>query len=386
MRIGIDSLPILANIFQRTGISRYNVTLFKHLLEIDKKNSYCFFNRMFHRNARKARSHMYNLNFSNFHERNIYLPDRLLNFLWSRNSRAIAELFFYQGIDAFISTSYFTPLLKKTKVISILYDLTAIKSPFFDKSYSSKVIRQIGTTIKRSVFLFTISENSKKDFIEYFNLKPEKIEVIYPAAESYFRPLTKEEITPVLDKFGLNSKYILYVGIRGKHKNVVTLLKAFVKLKRKYKIPHKLVFSGRQDYSNNQIEKEMEDIISHNQMEKEVIFTGYVKEDDLPFIYNGADLCVFIPLYEGFGLPLLEALACGVPTIASGVASLPEVVGKGAILINPLNEEEIEQSIMKVIENQNLKVALKKNGLLEAAKFSWEKSAEKFLGILNRLS
>lgn len=375
-RVGLDSLPLLSNFPQGGGISKYITPLFRHLISVDKSNAYFLFNRLFRKKSRQGLSHIDNFGFPNLYLRNIYLPDRLLG-------SSLAEYFLYRGVDVFISTCYFTPRLKKTKVISFIYDLIPLMTPTFDHKYRRIFSNLIKTTIQRSSLLLTISENSKKDLVDYFNLNPDQIKVIYPAAESYFKPLNREEILPVLQKYGIDSEYILFVGIRGKHKNILGLINAFSKLKTKRRISHKLVLCGRRDSSNGEVESQIKDIMKANRLEKSVIFTGYVDDQELPAIYSGARIFVFPSFYEGFGMPVLEALSCGLPCVVSERSSLPEIVNAAALTVNPDSQEELEEAIYKLISDENLRKDLEDKAIIQSQKFSWEKSAEKIRGIIN---
>lgn len=383
-RIGIDSLPILANLDQGTGISKYITSLVKRLFRLDGRNSYVFFNRIFRKKSRQALSMIDERDFPDYHSQNIRLPDRVFDWMFAKGASRIAEAFYFRNIDAYISTCYFTPELKKSAVISFVYDLSPLCTQTFPPDYRQSFFNLVRRTVERSSYLLTISECSKRDLINHFDFNPDRIDVIYPGAEDDFKPLNQDKLAPILKKYGVDCEYILYVGIRGKHKNVTTLLEVFSRLKREVRLPHKLVFCGRRDFSNDETETAIKNIITRDQLENEVILTGFVPDEDLPAIYNGAALFVFPSLYEGFGMPPLEAMACGVPVIVSDSSSLPEVVGDAGIKVDPKNQKEMFQSIREVLENENLRKDMRTKGLQRAKMFSFERSARNFLDVIER--
>jgi len=383
--IGLDSLPILANFSQGTGISKYITRLAKGFLSLDRESTYIFYARRAVKKFRRELLAMAGFRHPHLVVRPLWVPDRLLNLLSALPQSSLAEALFFRDIDIFISTCYFTPWLKKAKVISFIYDLSPLVVSTFPSDYRKKFTKLIEATIARSSLLLTISENSKRDLIDHFRLNPGQIEVIYPAAEDDFRPLGAEEAGPVLRRCGIDSEYILYVGIRGKHKNVTTLVRVFAALKKEFKIPHKLVLCGRRDTSSDETEKEIQEIIRSSRLEKEIITPGYVDDRDLPALYSGASVFVFLSLYEGFGVPPLEAMACGTPVVVSAASSLPEVVGQAGMTVNPKDEAQILSAIVKVLRSQEVRQAMKEQSLVQSKKFSLEKSAEKFLHLVKGL-
>jgi len=176
-------------------------------------------------------------------------------------------------------------------------------------------------------------------------------------------------------KLSLPDRFVLFVGHLEPRKNLARLVEAFSILKSKTKLPHKLVILGRESWGYEPV---FEAVERHNEC-SDIVFTGYVDEDDLPLVYNLADALAFPSLYEGFGLPLLEAMACGVPVVTSKVSSLPEVAGKAAILVDPYNVEEIADGLAAVLEDEALRQALINKGLDRAKKFRWEEAAAQII-------
>ncbi|WP_083810054.1 glycosyltransferase family 4 protein [Methanothermococcus okinawensis] len=267
--------------------------------------------------------------------------------------------------------------LKKPKKILTVYDLTPLL--YSETHKKSKVLMHkylFPLILKNSNKIISISHHTKQDIIKYFKIPEDKIKVIHLAANENYKPLKEKEINEVKQKYNLNYPFILYVGGLEPKKNIPTLLKALYKLK-KQGINHKLILTGVKRWKYKSIFETIEKL----NLQKDVIFTGYVPDEDLPALYNAADLFVYPSLYEGFGLPPLEAMACGTPVITSNTSSLPEVVGDAGIMINPYNVDELAKAMNEVLTNEGLREELSKKGLERAKLFSWKKCAEEHLKV-----
>ncbi len=370
MKIAIDALPLLG----QAGGRSYLHYLLKHIFEIDNENLYSLFFRI----SKKPTN---NFNSSpNVRSYNIPLPNRFLEFLWTKNKYYIpfTENYF-QNPEVYFSTIYFSPVFKKCSVVSVVYDITTMLYDEY-KEHRHLFDLRLKNTIKRSKYLIAISEYTKNELCKHYGVEPEKVIVVHLAAAQNFRPIQdKEKVRNVIKKYSIDSDYILYVGNIGPHKNLLRLVNVFEKLKRIYKIPHKLVLCGKTLWGADVLKK----IESLNLID-EIKITGYILDEDLPYIYNAADLFVFISLYEGFGLPVLEAMSCGIPVVASNVTSIPEVVGDAGLLVNPLAQDEISNSILKVLNDEQLKNELSIKGLKCAQNFSWEKTARETLEVFKK--
>ena len=382
--IGLDALPILANFSQGTGISKFITNLIKNVLSIDTKNKYYFFLRLF----KKLNFDLTNLdeyNQKNVIFKKIFMPDKFQQFCWKNKFCSLyLEKRFYKNIDIYISTTYFTPRFKNIRIISFIYDVSPLRSSVFDTNYRRNFYNLIRETISRSDFFLTISECTKGDVIKKFNLNPQKIEVIYPIIPKIFIPQPTDKIKSVLNKYNIKGRYLLYVRVRGKNKNLMTALKSFFYAVQNYKIPHQLVFVGRPD-SSGKVDNELKTFIEENKISNQVVFTGYVPNEELPALYSGAEVFLFPSFYEGFGMPVLEAMSCGVPVVVSNTSSLPEVVGDAGILCNPLDFREFADSIYRIINDYTLRKSLIEKGLVQSKRFSGIKSAEKFISILENI-
>jgi glycosyltransferase involved in cell wall biosynthesis len=231
--------------------------------------------------------------------------------------------------------------------------------------------------IRRADGIITISQSAKDDLVRLFGASPDEIAVSYLAADQRFRPVPDEEIERIRQKHGLPKRYMLYLGINKPHKNLVFLLQVFSQLKTEVT----LVLAGKEDPRYPQAREEAERL----DLGDSVVFLGEVADRDLPMLYNGAELFVFPSLYEGFGLPVLEAMACGTPVVCSNTSSLPEIVGDAAITLDPLDREAWVTALTEVLEKVHLRAELRAKGLEQAARFTWEKAAKETLAVYSSL-
>jgi glycosyltransferase involved in cell wall biosynthesis len=225
--------------------------------------------------------------------------------------------------------------------------------------------------------IITDSQNSKHDICSYLHIPGEKITVIPVASARHFRLLPEAQVGPHLARYGLVRPYILYVGSVEPRKNLLRLLDAYVQLRRS--LPqYRLVIVGARNYWKS---SPLARAVEHQGLQAQVTFTGYIPDEHLPALYNAAALFCFPSLYEGFGLPVLEAMACGVPVVTSSTSSLPEVAGDAALLVDPYNVDEIAAVMRSVLQDCELAHDLRRRGLARAAQFSWEKTARETIAV-----
>lgn len=228
--------------------------------------------------------------------------------------------------------------------------------------------------------IITISNYMKRELIEDLAIPEEKISVIYNGVDDRYRVLDKEEVTRVRQKYGLDFPFILYIGYVTVKKGTANLVRAYHELKRAGS-RHKLVIVGKKTRPWEEVFGTVEKL----GLEQDVIFTGYAPGEDLPGLYNAADLFVYPSFYEGFGIPPLEAMASGTPVITSNSSSLPEVVGNGGILVDPHNIDEMAKAMHEVLTNRALREGLIQKGKERARLFSWEKMARETLRVYDEV-
>jgi glycosyltransferase involved in cell wall biosynthesis len=228
--------------------------------------------------------------------------------------------------------------------------------------------------------VITVSQQSREDILDHLPLSPARVAAIPEAADRRFRPLPPSEFAPILRELGIAWPYILYVGALEPRKNLPRLLAAYARL-RHWSERWRLVIVGARRANSAPIFEAVQRLA----LEPYVHFTGFVTDDHLPALYAGADLFAFPSLYEGFGLPVLEAMACGAPVVTSNSSSLPEVAGDAAILVDPADVEQIAQAMWLVLSQPALADALRRRGLARAAQFTWERTARETIAVYERI-
>ena len=280
-------------------------------------------------------------------------------------------------IDVMLFPKYVIPFFVNCKKIVVVHDLGFYLPfkiyPLHDIVYIRLMLK---SSIKRADHVIAVSQNTKKDIVRIFGINENDVTVIHEAPHERYKEINDERrLNKVKKKYDLNHPFIFNPSLCDLRKNVVRLLKAFKRIEEK--IPHKLLITGRKPGRIREVNK----IIDKLNIGERVRIETHIPSEDMPAIYNLAGLCVYPSLYEGFGLPILEAMSCGCPVIASKTSSMPEVAGDAAILVNPYEEKEISDAMYKVLTNDKLKRSLIKKGLKRVKKFSWEKTAEKTLEI-----
>ena len=314
-----------------------------------------------------------------FKVRSTRIPNRVLQYFWLRLGFPPVE-WFLGNIDLFHSPAHspvyaICPPTKKWVVT--VHDLFTFKLNY-KKSFQEKELAVLRRMEQKADKVITVSQSTRNDLLEIIpSLEPRTV-VINEGVDNIF---SQSELSiEVLNKYKIKSPYILYLGAANFHKNLLRLVNVFNRLSEKN--PHFLVIAGKLTERHHTIIKQVKDI----GIEKRVIFTGSIKEEDLPSLYKGADLFVLPSLYEGFGLVLLEAMASGTPVAASNISSIPEVVGDAALLFDPYNEEDIYNTINTVISNDSLRNSMKIMGIERARLFSWEKMANETLKIYEEVT
>lgn len=274
--------------------------------------------------------------------------------------------------DVIHAPAFRIPLFSSIPTIVTFFD-TTILAPESMHRVRDKVILSFYMRVaaKRATHIITISENSRQDIARLLSLSLERVTVTYPGVSPLFQPMASAKVHETLERYQISYPYILSVCTLEPRKNLVRVLEAYTDLKLKYKIPQHLVLVGKRGWLDNPIF----DTVKRLNLSDHVHFTGFVQDVDLPNIYAGADLFVYPSLYEGFGLPVLEAMACGVPVVTSNTSSLPEVVGSTGLLVEPKDVTAIASAIMSILENRHLSISLRNDGLRRAKLFSWEKCA-----------
>ncbi len=269
----------------------------------------------------------------------------------------------------------------KQKYVLTVHDITTQVLPESHTNYRVTIYKELfPKTLKTADKIIAVSNHTKQDLIKYYGIPEDNIQVIYEAADSVFKPPSLEEKETVARRYNLNFPYILYVGTLEPRKNILILIKAFEMLK-EADAGRKLVITGKKGWKYDSIFE----YIAAKDLHRDVIFTGYVPNVDLPGLYNSADLLAYPSQYEGFGLPPLEAMACGCPVITSNTSSLPEVVGDAGIQIDPGNPKLLADAMLWLLNDDSTRKEFVRKGLERSKQFGWKKCAEETLQIFREV-
>ena len=383
MRIGIDYTSAAT---QGAGIGRYTRELMRALLATPSPHTYSLFyarrQRIDHSNFQLPTSILHHLPFH----------DKWLMRLWQRLQIPLPVELIVGKVDLFHSPDFtLPPTLPGVPTLLTVHDLSFVRDP--DSAWPSLrafLNKAVPRSVKRATHVLADSLATKDDLIELFGTRAEKITVLYSGVESRFAPVRDQvEIDRVCAKYHLPRPFILSVGTLQPRKNYGRLIEAFAELiKHPSTSPlrgsaqdasggHHLVITGGKGWMYESIFEQVKSL----GLENRVHFPGFVDDADLPALYSAAELFAYVSLYEGFGLPLLEAMACGTPVIASNVSSLPEVVGDVGLQVDPRDVADITRALRAMIERSDARENSIAAGLDRARTYTWEKAANQLLSI-----
>lgn len=366
MRIGIDGRFVQG---QNTGVTNYVVNLLRGIDKIDRNNDYNVFLSDHSYKNRIPVSSNFQVKINSVNPliwKNIWLP--------AKCRKLKIELMHFPAYTAsFIKAG-------KRNIVTIPDVIHKVNPNWFSRKELILLDLPISFAIKNSDVLIAISENTKKDIIKYYNVPEEKIFVTPLAVDESFKPIEQPSLYEYLkNKYSIDCEFILNVGVLFKRRNIPRLLEAFSILKKNKKIKHKLVIIGPgKKYFN------LNDYIDRYKLKQDVIYLGYVEQADMPLMYNAASFFIYPSLYEGFGLPVLEAMSCAKAVITSNASSLPEVLGDGGISVDPYNIGELYDAMFRLIEDIQLRKRMEMRALELSKSFSWEQTAKQTIWIYEK--
>ena len=360
MKVAIDGRA--ANWYRGTGIGTYTYELIYNLNRYDKKNNYLIF--LQESSSLNNFNHNFSIeNIQNQSNENFWDKVSIPNILDDTKS----DLYHVPQNGVGLSSN-----INCKKVIT-LHDIIPLRMP---ETVSPKYLKifnnELPNIIKDCDGIITVSNFSKNDIAKEFNYPKNKIFVTHLAAESIYVPLSKNECKHYLRrKYDINNKIILYVGGFSPRKNILGLINAFSLLPQKYRKDTTLVIVGNKGPSYTMYKNQAEKL----KLSDSILFPGFIPYDKLPIFYNAAEVLVYPSFYEGFGLPPLEAMACGTPVITSNVTSMKEVVDDAAILIDPYNIDTLKNALEQILTDTKLSLKLMSKGLIRSMDFSWKDTA-----------
>ncbi len=353
--------------YRRAGIHQYIYQVLRHLPHEADDPDYLVFTNQEDVTAGKAGMTAVSTRLNTSH--------RLLRIFWEQIIWPFQAQ--RQGVDLLHSMAFVTPLLSRQTAVVTVYDLSFMhfpkQFPAGQRRYLTTMTRQ---ACRRARRIITISQSSRQDVHQFCNAPLDHIDVVLPGVDAAYRPLPEKTVSAFRREKGLE-RFILHVGTLQPRKNIPVLLNAFANLPPS---DLKLVLVGGRGWLYEEIFAQVKKL----GLEERVLFTGYVPDAALPLWYNAAELLVFPSVYEGFGMPVVEAMACGTPVIASDSSSLPEAVGGAGLLFAPQNVAELTDRITAVQQDPALRAKLKKWGLQHARNFSWERAGQETAAVYRR--
>lgn len=294
-----------------------------------------------------------------------------LFYLWFEHSvpAALKKI----NADLFISTDGFLSLKTDVKTLLVIHDIAFEHFPLHVGLLTRKYLQHYSPLFaKRAHRIATVSEFSKQDIISTYGIDQGKIDVVGNGAREIYRPKSEPDIAAAKNKFGISGAYFMYAGAIQPRKNLANIFRAFDLFKKKNSGNVQLVIAGRKAWKF----KEALEVYEAMENKEDVIFTGHLSSEELASLMAGAIALLYVSLFEGFGIPIIEAMNCGTPVITSNVSSMPEVAGDAALLVQPESVSEIAEVMEKVYTDEKLRKALVQKGFLQKEKFSWDKTAD----------
>lgn len=333
------------------------------------------------------------LHYSAFLQDRAFQADSLaLHFSRLPTQRPVVRIFWEQvvqplvlrraGVDLLHALAFVAPLAAPCPFVVTVYDLSFLRYPEafrpFNRWYLS---RFTASSVKRARAVITISESTRQDVIDFLGVPPEQVYTIYCGVDESFQPLPEPEIAAFRAAHGLPETFLMYLGTLEPRKNVDGLIRAYASWRQRAPNAPPLVVAGGKGWYYGKIFELVESL----NLAESVRFPGYIPQEMLPLWYNAASLFIYPSHFEGFGLPVLEAMACGTPVITSTVSSLPEVAGHAARLVDPQDRQALSQAMAQVMSQPDLRAQMREQGLAQAAKFSWSKTAQQTVAIYGKV-
>jgi glycosyltransferase involved in cell wall biosynthesis len=362
MRIGLDAHAAEQD---GSGNCTYIRGLIRALLALDRENEYILYiNDKNHR----------------FYRELAPMPRLKLRPLGPKNPLVRIPLSLARATYAdrpdILHVQYIAPPWHRGKLVATIHDLGFLHVPeTFPRFFVWRSKWLVRRTARKADKVIVGSEYSKDDLVVSYGVDANKVAVIrYGVSPRFGEPQSPEKTQQVLQKYRVQPPFILAVGRLNPRKNLLSLATAFGRLKAEERIPHQLVVAGKADYQAARTEAALGETGG-----RDIVLAGYVPDDDLPALYQAADVFVYPSLFEGGGLPILEAMAAGTPVIAARTSALPETVGDAGILVDPLNVDELARELLRLALDRNTRSDLKRKGLARSATFSWQAAAERTL-------
>lgn len=363
MKVCLD----VSAIHRSDGIGRYTSKLAEHLSRIDLENTYSFFYGI-GRIASSRHSRNTESSWQGHWSRKLY---DLALILAHKTNWTMDRLF--DDVDIVHFTDYVAPPLKKARSVITIQDLSFLLYPqLHTRQNRLKLQILVPSMVRRANLIIVPSESTRKDLTRLLHIPENKVVVLPHGIDEQFRPASKEAVTSVNKKYNTGGRFILALGTIEPRKNIGRLIEAYALL-HSWQIPHRLVIAGRRGW----LQDDLEAMRIPKGLAENIIIPGFIPEEDMVALYTAASVLAYPSIYEGFGLPPLEAMACGTPVICSNSSSLPEVVGDAAVQVDPSDSQALAHALREMLEDEVLRASFQEKGLARARLFSWDETARK---------
>lgn len=372
MRIAIDYTAAVA---QGAGVGRYVRSLVDSLLKQDHSNDYLLLAC-----GRSTGEGQFPIA-GNVQNRTLFLPDRY----WFRWQLPFYATYFSGQVDIYHGPNFALPRLKgKLSKVVTIHDLAYLKYPQYSPPETVAYLnRVVPKALAAADVIATVSQEARRILVEHYKVPRERTVVIPNGVGADFRRITDPTLLEAIRlKFGLKQPFVLSVGTLEPRKNHLGLIKAFAQLQARKREPAMLVFAGGEGW----LYEETRRMVTELQLESKVRFLGRVSDLELAALYSMADVFAFPSFFEGFGIPPLEAMACGAPVITSNISSLLEVAGDAAILIDPHDTDALAHAITRLLEDEQLQEDLRQKGYQQVQRYTWSIAAYKMLSVYHKLA
>jgi glycosyltransferase involved in cell wall biosynthesis len=363
---------------ERRGWGAYSYQLLKALLSLDGANTYrCYYN-FFRRGRRALILRSDRPNFENVLWR---IPGSAMNLIWEQ-LRLLSAEDILGNIDVLHVPYEYLPRVRSAKTVVTVHDVTFLKHPqLLEPSFVKLYTQRIRKITERADRVVVVSESTRLDLLEFTGVPEKRVKVILSGVDTRFKPVRDiASISAVSRHYGIGNSYVLFVGAADEDKNLIRLATAFAAVHKDHPAVQ-LVLVGSAHWGFDRL---MAKLSSMN-LTDGVVRTGYVADHDLPALYSGARLLAIPSIHEGFGLPALEAMACGTPVLCSDISSLPEIVGDAGLKVDPYSVDAIENGLRVLLEDTSLAELYAKRGLARAQRFSWEAAARQVMSLYAEL-
>jgi glycosyltransferase involved in cell wall biosynthesis len=370
MHVALNAqLLSLRQSYRGAGINAYIYNLLKNLERIDSGDRYSVF-----LGERRFTDHRLRLHYTRWPT---HRP--VVRILWEQLVQPIALR--RAQVDLLHALAFAGPLVAPCPYVVTVYDLSFLRFPEAFRTWNRRYLTCFTTLSARHARrVIAISESTRRDVVEMLGVPADRVDVVYCGLDDIFRPLPTGDVARFRQQRALPERFILFLGTLEPRKNVQTLIRAYARWRKAEPGIPRLVIAGGKGWYYSQIFAEVERL----ELTGDVIFPGYVMREELPLWYGAAELFVYPSRFEGFGLPVLEAMACGTPVVTTNVASLPEVAGDAALLVSPDDEAQLMEAMRRALTDHTLRHTLRARGLAQASAFSWERTARQTVATYHR--